>query len=134
VDKLTPERRSDNMRKIRSRDTAPELIVRRLAHGMGYRYRLHAKDLPGKPDLIFPSRKKVIFIHGCFWHGHAECREGHVPKSRLDYWAPKLERNRLRDAAHEKALHELGWSTLTLWECQLSDPAALRHRLAEFLH
>jgi len=133
VDKLTPQRRSDNMARIRSKDTSPELIVRRIAHGMGYRYRLHAKDLPGKPDLVFRSRKKAIFIHGCFWHGHTECREGRVPKSRTDYWQPKLERNRLRDAAHEEALHDLGWQTLTLWECQLKDPAIVRRQIAKFL-
>lgn len=133
MDKLTPQRRSDNMARIRSKDTSPELIVRRIAHGMGYRYRLHAKDLPGKPDLVFRSRKKAIFIHGCFWHGHTECREGRVPKSRTDYWQPKLERNRLRDAAHEEALHDLGWQTLTLWECQLKDPAIVRRQIAKFL-
>jgi DNA mismatch endonuclease (patch repair protein) len=133
VDKLTPERRSDNMRQIRSKDTSPEMTVRRITHGMGYRYRLHAKHLPGKPDLIFPARKKIIFIHGCFWHGHGGCREGHVPKSRLDYWKPKLERNRLRDAANEQRLRDMGWTMLTLWECELRDTGSLQCRLQEFL-
>jgi DNA mismatch endonuclease, patch repair protein len=133
LDKLTPERRSANMRRIRSKNTGPELIVRRITYGLGYRYGLHSRDLPGKPDLVFRRRKKVIFIHGCFWHGHAECREGRVPKSRTEYWTPKLERNRLRDAANAKALHELGWKTLTLWECQLADPDMLGVKIKRFL-
>lgn len=133
VDKLTANRRSENMRKIRSKDTLPERIVRRLIHGLGYRYRLHATELPGKPDLIFPSRKKAIFVHGCFWHGHAECREGRVPNSRKEYWGPKLHGNRMRDAAHEKALSNLGWTTLTLWECQLGDATDLCQKIDKFL-
>jgi DNA mismatch endonuclease (patch repair protein) len=133
MDKLTADRRSDNMSRIRSKDTTPELMIRRLAHSMGYRYRLHAKNLPGKPDLIFPSRRKVIFVHGCFWHSHTECPDGHVPKSRLPYWVPKLERNRRRDASNQKALQDLGWMTLILWECELADLEAVQKRLINFL-
>src|ERR1700761_3512616 len=97
ADHLSPERRSKKMSRISSKDTKPELVVRRLLHGLGYRYRLHRKDLPGKPDLVFTKRKKVIFVHGCFWHQHSECREGRIPGSRLDYWEAKLKRNVERD-------------------------------------
>jgi DNA mismatch endonuclease (patch repair protein) len=96
MDILTPERRSSNMRAIRSKDMQPELMVRRLVHKLGYRFRLHRKDLPGKPDLVFASRRKVIFVHGCFWHSH-DCKAAHIPKSNAEYWEPKLERNRVRD-------------------------------------
>lgn len=133
MDRLTAERRSKNMRKIRSKDTLPELVVRRLVRSLGYRYRLHAHDLPGKPDLIFPSSKKAIFVHGCFWHNHTECREGRIPGTHKEYWMPKLERTRIRDAVHERSLSDLGWTTLTLWECQLRDDADLHRRVQEFL-
>ena len=119
MDNLSQQRRSENMRQIRSKDTAPELLLRKLTHAMGYRFRLHRKDLPGKPDLVFPSRKKVIFLHGCFWHQHKECREGRLPGTRRDYWEPKLARNQERDAAAETALKALGWTVLTLWECEV---------------
>src|SRR5271163_4386487 len=119
VDKLSAERRSANMRKIRSKNTAPELILRSLVHRLGYRFRLHRKDLPGKPDLVFPARRKVIFVHGCFWHQHPGCREGRVPGSRRDYWEPKLLRNQQRDATAKTALEERGWDVLTVWECEL---------------
>ncbi|WP_259397709.1 very short patch repair endonuclease, partial [Burkholderia cepacia] len=109
--------RSDNMRRIRSKDTAPEMAVRRLTHGLGYRYRLHRKDIPGKPDLVFPARRKVIFIHGCFWHQHPGCREGRPPKSNAAYWLPKLERNQQRDKAALEKLAALGWNALVIWEC-----------------
>jgi DNA mismatch endonuclease (patch repair protein) len=119
LDKLSPQRRSENMRQIRSKDTAPELTLRRLVHAMGYRFRLHRRDLPGKPDLVFPARKKVIFLHGCFWHQHKGCREGRLPGTRREYWEPKLARNQERDALAEVALKSSGWDVLTLWECEV---------------
>jgi DNA mismatch endonuclease (patch repair protein) len=121
------------MRAVKAKDTAPELRVRRLLHGMGYRYRLHRKDLPGHPDLVFAGRKAVIFIHGCFWHGH-DCRRGaRMPKTNADYWTMKIGRNRERDARALNALAEQGWRALTLWECELKDESALRQTLRAFL-
>src|SRR5215472_3891233 len=109
--------RSQMMAAVRSKNTAPEMRVRRLAHSMGYRYRLHRRDLPGTPDLVFPSQKKIIFVHGCFWHQHG-CPGSHMPRSNEAYWAPKLERNRTRDAEHLEALKAAGWRCLVLWECE----------------
>lgn len=134
MDKLTAERRSNNMRQIRSFDTSPEKTLRRMLHAMGYRFRLHRKDLPGKPDLAFPSRRKIIFVHGCFWHQHCGCSEGRVPGSRRDYWEPKLRRNQERDYANQMALRELGWESLVVWECELRDLKAIRARVHAFLH
>lgn len=134
MDKLTQQRRSANMRQIRSKNTSPELAVRRIVHAMGYRYRLHRKDLPGKPDLTFPSRKKVVFLHGCFWHHHEGCREGRLPQTRAEYWGPKLTRNCERDAVSVSKLKALGWDVLTLWECEVEkDHAAVSKRLRRFL-
>lgn len=133
MDSVTPTRRSEIMARVRSRDTKPEMVVRRLVHAMGYRYRLHAKDLPGKPDLVFRSRKKVVFIHGCFWHRHAECALARLPKSRQDFWLPKLDANRQRDAKNECALRAAGWGVLTIWECELGDVARLKIRIRGFL-
>jgi len=125
--------RSAVMRAVKSRDTRPEMIVRRMTHAMGYRYRLHKKDLPGKPDLSFAARKKVIFVHGCFWHGH-DCKRGaRVPKTNRDYWLAKISRNRQRDAAHQQRLLELGWRSLIIWECELKDLPAARRRIQSFL-
>lgn len=123
------------MRAIRSKGMKPEMTVRRLAHGMGYRYRLHRKDLPGKPDLTFPARRKVIFIHGCFWHQHDDphCPITRKPKSNRDYWLLKLERNVQRDSQHYEDLERTGWSVMVIWECQLKDRDALTGRIAEFL-
>src|SRR5215469_11136426 len=132
MDQISPQRRSENMARIRSRGTKPEMLVRRIAFGLGYRFRLHRKDLPGKPDLVFASRRKVIFVHGCFWHQHSECREGRPPKSNAGYWGPKLRRNLERDAAHLKALTDLGWESLVVWECEALDPG-LAARLERFL-
>lgn len=131
VDKLTPEKRSANMARIRSKNTRPELLVRRMLHAMGYRYRLHRKDLPGKPDLVFPSRKAVIFVHGCFWHRHPDpsCKDAALPKTRIDYWTPKLTRNAERDKQHIEALEANGWKVLIIWDCETnSDGLALRLR------
>jgi DNA mismatch endonuclease (patch repair protein) len=120
------------MRAIRSKDMRPELAVRSLAHKLGYRFRLHRKDLPGKPDLVFASRRKVIFVHGCFWHSHG-CKLTHVPKSNLSYWAPKLERNRIRDKKVLEGITAMGWDALVAWECETTDEASLTDRIHAFL-
>ena len=133
MDKLSAEGRSANMRQIRSQDTAPELLLRKMLHRLGYRFRLHSKDLPGKPDLVFPSRRKVIFVHGCFWHQHSGCREGRVPQSRREYWEPKLNRNQKRDAASQASLEEQGWRFLVVWECELKDTASTLKAVKRFL-
>ncbi len=132
ADKLTMERRSANMAQIKDRDTKPEMVVRRMVHGMGYRYRLHRKDLPGKPDLVFGPRKKVIFVHGCFWHQHT-CREGRIPGTRQEYWEPKLHRNVERDAENSNRLKAMGWEVLVIWECEIYDSHSLGKRLNGFL-
>jgi DNA mismatch endonuclease (patch repair protein) len=134
LDKLSQQRRSENMRQIRSKDTRPELTLRRLVHGMGYRFRLHRRDLPGKPDLVFPARKKVIFFHGCFWHQHKGCKEGRLPGSRIEYWKPKLSRNQARDDRSQSALKSLGWGVLILWECEIEkNVAAVPEHVKRFL-
>ena len=123
-DHLSPKARSAHMRRIRKTCTKPEMRVRRAAHRLGYRFRLHRKDLPGTPDLVFPRLKKVVEVRGCFWHQHPGCRLARQPKSRLDYWLPKLERNRARDLETTTALRALGWSVLVVWECQVPDDDA----------
>ena len=120
------------MRRIRSKDTSPEMILRRLVYSMGYRYRLHVPKLPGKPDLVFPRLKKIIEVRGCFWHQHPGCIDCHIPKSRIEYWVPKLERNERRDAENVAKLNALGWKVLTVWECQIDDLTKLRRRLQRF--
>jgi DNA mismatch endonuclease, patch repair protein len=123
------------MRRIKGKDTLPELAVRRLIHRLGYRYRLHRTALPGRPDLVFPGRKKVVFVHGCFWHQHAECASDRVPHANSQYWAPKLTRNVARDAAHRVALQSAGWEVLVVWECEIDEGenAELADRLISFL-
>lgn len=133
MDVHTREQRSRNMAAIRGKDTNPEKAVRSLVHRMGYRYRLHAKDLPGKPDLVFPSLRKVIFVHGCFWHRHNRCELARLPKSRLEFWLPKLEANKRRDARCRRALTALGWSSLVIWECELRDPLRVMFKTLMFL-
>lgn len=135
MDRLTPAQRSANMQKIKSTGMKPEMLVRRLVHGMGFRFRLHGSDLPGKPDLVFSSRRKVIFVHGCFWHQHPDpaCKRAHVPRSNDTYWGPKLARNVARDAAALRLLTEAGWEVATVWECELKDKAAVAARLKAFL-
>lgn len=135
MDTLTPEQRSKRMSRVRGRDTKPELLVRRLVHGMGYRYRLHRRDLPGSPDLVFPSRTKVIFVHGCFWHRHLDpnCKLVRLPKSKLDFWGPKLETNREQDERNIVLLAELDWDVLMIWECQTKNREELQARIREFL-
>ena len=123
------------MSRIRHRDTKPEMMVRRLLHAMGFRYRLHDKRLPGSPDIVFASRKKAILVHGCFWHRHpdAGCALARMPKSRLDFWRPKLEGNRTRDVRHQSELDALGWRYLIVWECELRDKEQFRNILLAFL-
>ena len=137
ADSLTPERRSWNMSRIRGKNTKPELLVRRLLHAKGYRYRLHGTarggKLPGNPDLVFASRRKVIFVNGCFWHFH-DCRVGqHAPKSNAEFWETKRSRTKSRDAEQRQRLEELGWEVLTLWECRIKDLPALEAELESFL-
>lgn len=124
--------RSENMRAIRSKGMWPELSVRRIVHGAGFRYRLHRSDLPGKPDLVFGPRQKVIFVHGCFWHGHG-CKAAHIPKSNIGYWGPKLERNRVRDAKNIEDLILRGWKVLVIWECETKNKNEMKARIKQFL-
>ena len=133
TDKLTPERRSANMARIRSKNTSPEMIIRRLVYQMGFRYRLHVAHLPGKPDLVFSRLKKIIDVRGCFWHQHRGCIDSHIPKSRREYWHPKLKKNKERDKRNEANLRAEGWNVLTLWECELKDVEPLTRRITTFL-
>lgn len=133
MDNLSPELRSRHMRRVRREHTKPELVVRRMAHALGLRFRLHRKDLPGTPDLVFPRHKKVIFVHGCFWHGHVGCRYATVPKTRTDWWMAKIEKNRERDARAIARLVDLGWVPTTIWECETRKPDGLSERIAVFL-
>lgn len=135
TDKLTPERRSENMRRIRAKGTSPEMTVRRLVHNMGYRYRLHVASLPGKPDLVFPRLRRIIEVRGCFWHQHPGCIDSHIPKTHLDYWRSKLECNMQRDADNVAKLKRLGWRILVIWgcECETAGLQALTNRLKRFL-
>lgn len=133
VDVVTPEKRSEIMSKVRGKDTGPEMKVRRLVHGMGYRYRLHVGKLPGRPDLVFPGRRKIIFVHGCFWHGHRRCKLGRIPKSRVEFWTSKIAGNRSRDSKNIRKISSLGWRSMTVWECQLRDIEKLRAKIETFL-
>lgn len=133
ADRLTTAERSAHMRRIRKTDTRPELAVRRAAHRLGYRFRLHRRDLPGTPDLVFPRLRKIILVHGCFWHQHPGCPLARLPKSRPDYWLPKLERNVERDRLAEDKLRMLGWSVLTVWECETEDKDILTAKILGYL-
>lgn len=130
---MTSEQRSRTMRAVKDHDTKPEMIVRRLLHRMGYRYRLHRKDLPGKPDIVFSSRQKVIFVNGCFWHGHSCSRGSRLPKTNVEYWQTKISRNVERHSDQIKKLTADGWTVLTLWECELANKSAAERRLRDFL-
>lgn len=135
MDRVSPDVRSRTMRAIRSKNMKPELAVRRLVYSMGYRYRLHRHSLPGRPDLVFPGRRKVIFVHGCFWHQHPdpECKFTHRPKSNRGYWLPKLDRNVVRDSENRESLHELGWDSLVIWECEVRAGQGIAERIRDFL-
>lgn len=132
ADRISKERRSENMRRIKSKDMKPEMIVRQIVHSMGYRYRLHRRDLPGKPDLVFGPKRKVIFVHGCFWHQHT-CRDGRIPETRRDYWEPKLLRNVQRDLEAMRKLEEADWNVLVIWECDTKDIERVSKSLQIFL-
>lgn len=121
------------MRAVRDRDTKPEMRVRQIVHALGYRFRLHRKGLPGKPDLTFPRLKKVVFVHGCFWHQHPKCKRASMPISNMQFWRAKLARNFERDAQHLAALKAAGWRALVVWECQLRKEERLQRRLHRFL-
>jgi len=131
--KSTSEERSRIMRAVKSTDTAPEMTVRRLVHRMGYRFRLHRKDLPGKPDLVFSKLHKVIFVNGCFWHGHQCARGARPPKANAAYWRFKIARNRTRDTTNYADLQRGGWRSTVVWECELRNPMQVKRRLARFL-
>lgn len=131
VDSLTPEARSLNMAKIRGKDTGPELLVRRAAHALGLRFRLHRRDLPGTPDLVFPGRRIALFVHGCFWHRHPGCRFAYTPKSRIEFWQTKFDANVARDARKLAELSEAGWTAVTIWECETRDQNRLREIIRE---
>lgn len=129
--------RSAQMARVRSKNTKPELVVRKLAHALGYRFRIHRKDLPGAPDLVFPRLKKVIFVHGCFWHQHqaSDCWRSRIPKTRQDFWIPKLQGNVARDARSQDALQQMGWDVLVVWECETTPSRIdeLDKKLSDFL-
>ncbi len=132
ADTLTSEQRSANMSAVRGKNTAPELLLRSMLHRMGYRFRLHRRDLPGTPDIVFPARRGVVFVHGCFWHGHT-CARGVVPSSNVDFWQTKIAKNRERDARAQRRLQKEGWKVLIIWECEMKNRDRLAKRLCRFL-
>ncbi len=125
--------RSSLMKKVRQRDTKPEMVVRRVAHTLGYRFRVQRRDLPGSPDLVFPARGKAILVHGCFWHRHPGCRYASTPKNNLEFWTDKFARNVERDVRKARELRQLGWDVMAIWECETRNAEALESKLAEFL-
>lgn len=129
ADSLTPEQRSERMSRIRGRDTKPEMWVRRFLHAEGFRYRLHGKDLPGRPDLVLPKYGTVIFVHGCFWHAH-HCQKGRIPSTRAGFWQDKFSINKRRDARNSRALRAAGWRVFHVWECSISSPGRREKTLA----
>ncbi|MCZ7654693.1 MAG: very short patch repair endonuclease [Rhodocyclaceae bacterium] len=133
ADFCTTEKRSEIMSRIHSKDTTPELLIRRLVYRMGYRYRLHVKRLPGKPDIAMIGRRKIIDVRGCFWHGHNDCKYGRIPKSNAEYWVTKIGRNKARDAENLRRLETEGWQVLIVWECELENLKLLERRLRQFI-
>lgn len=132
-DTVSSATRSRIMSKIKSKDTKPEIVVRQLLHGLGYRYRLHRADLPGSPDLVFPSRRKIVFVNGCFWHNHPGCVNSHIPANNREYWLSKLKRNRERDDRNLSLLKQDGWDVAIVWECQMKDMDMVAELLISFL-
>jgi DNA mismatch endonuclease (patch repair protein) len=133
TDKISKERRSANMRAVRGQSTKPEVRVRRIAHALGYRFRLHRSDLPGEPDIAFPARQKVVFVHGCFWHQHNGCPRANLPQSNPEFWRAKLALNAARDAKQISAIRKRGWQALVIWECEIKNERRLSARLRRFL-
>lgn len=133
MDTRTPEKRSEIMSLVRGRNTTPELAVRRLIHRLGYRFRLHSAELPGRPDIVLPRLRKAIFVHGCFWHGHEGCAKGRPPKSRTEYWKAKFDANRKRDARNLLDLKSRGWLPLVVWQCELKKVERLTTKVGKFL-
>lgn len=133
ADTFTPEVRSRTMRAVKNRNTKPEIIVRRLLHAMGYRFRLHRKDLPGSPDIVLPRHKKVVFVHGCLWHGHSGCKRSARPTSNTEFWDTKIDRNIARDKKAMQELTGLGWKVFTVWECETRDKNQLEEKFNRFL-
>jgi DNA mismatch endonuclease (patch repair protein) len=133
TDTLSPSERSQRMARVKAKNTKPEMFVRRIVHAAGYRYKLHDPNLPGKPDLVFGRRRKVIFINGCFWHSHSECSLARTPKSNFDFWSNKLQRNKARDEENIQKLNELSWEVLVLWECELRNSEVLVEKIKSFL-
>jgi DNA mismatch endonuclease, patch repair protein len=131
-DNHTPQQRSKNMRAVHGKNTGPELFIRSMLHRLGYRFRLHRKDLAGTPDIVFPIRKSVVFVHGCFWHGH-DCARGKQPSSNVDFWRRKIARNKERDGFTKERLRNNGWKVLTVWACETKNPHRLEQRVSRFL-
>lgn len=132
MDRVPAIIRSKIMGAVKTSDTRPELLIRKSLHRMGFRYALHRRDLPGTPDLVFPKKRKIVFVHGCFWHGHG-CSKGKPPKSRLSYWLPKIETNRKRDRKTARKLRRAGWSVMIVWQCETGDPEKIVGKIARFL-
>jgi len=133
TDSFSPRKRSWIMRRVASKDTSPEILVRSLIHKLGYRFRLHRNDLPGCPDIVFPSKKKIIFVHGCFWHGHSCSRGARIPKTNTEYWKRKIDKNIARDRQNLETLKSMGWECLVVWECELKDREKLSGSISTFL-
>ncbi len=133
ADIVDSKRRSRIMSRIKGRDTTPELVVRRMAHRLGFRFRLHRKDLPGRPDIVFPRHRTAVFVHGCFWHRHNECRYAYTPKSRVAFWTEKFKKNVAHDRRSEEALRNLGWRVFVIWECETQDEITLQSCLVKHL-
>ena len=133
MDTVNPTKRSEIMARIKSKDTKPEILIRKMVHGMGFRFRLHVTSLPGRPDLAFRRMKKVIFVNGCFWHHHNGCKYARMPKSKLEFWIPKLTATTARDTRNIAALESAGWQTLTIWECELADIIAVKKKIMFYL-
>jgi len=133
MDRLDKVRRSWNMSRIKGRNTAPEVQVRSILHRAGFRFRLHRKDLPGKPDIVLPKRGAIVFVHGCFWHRHQECRNCTTPKTNADFWQPKFDGNVARDHQNAKTLRKMGWKVIVVWECELASPDKVNRRLLRLL-
>lgn len=134
MDIVSTSTRSDIMRRVRGKNTRPELIVRKILYSRGYRYRLHLKSLPGKPDIVFQKLRKIIFVHGCFWHQHARCDQNRPPKSREDFWGPKLQSNKANDKKVMRQLNESGWDLLIIWECELANLREAENKIVFFMN